>query len=279
MNTINFQKVFRSTIIYTFLILFVFFSLLPLLWMLSTSVKPELLTREFPPKIIPRIITLENYKYLFDRSLIPRYLFNSFFMGITTILGVLFFGTLAGYGFSRYEFRGKSLLLVLMLASVMMSGATIIVPLYLMFLKLNLINTHFSLFLVYVVQALPISTWLLKAHFDSLPITLDEAAMLDGCSRLKILYRIIIPESLPGLTAVSLYTLVLVWREFIMASTFITKDELKTLPVGVYQFFTELGIEWGKLGATVMMAILPMTILFIVFQRHFSPAEISSGIK
>ncbi|MGE5605792.1 MAG: carbohydrate ABC transporter permease [Bacteroidota bacterium] len=279
MNTINSQKVVRNTVVYTFLLLFIFFSLLPLLWMLSTSVKPEALTREFPPKIIPGIITLENYKYLIEGSLIPRYLFNSFFMGIITILGVLFFGTLAAYGFSRYEFRGKSLLLVLMLASVMISGATIIVPLYLMFLKLNLINTQFSLFLVYVVQALPISTWLLKAHFDSLPVALDEAAMLDGCSRLKILYRIIIPESVPGLTAVSLYTLVLVWREFIMASTFITKNELKTLPVGVYQFFTELGIEWGKLGATVMMAILPMTILFIVFQRYFNPAEISSGVK
>jgi len=279
MNTINPQKVIRNIVVYTFLLLFIFFSLLPLLWMLSTSVKPEILTREFPPKIIPRIVTLENYKYLFEGSLIPRYLFNSLLMGFTTILGVLFFGTLAGYGFSRYEFRGKSVLLVLMLASVMISGATIIVPLYLMFLRLKLINTHFSLFLVYVVQALPISTWLLKAHFDSLPKALDEAAMLDGCSRLKILYQIIIPESIPGIGAVSLYTLVLVWREFIMASTFITKNELKTLPVGVYQFFTELGIEWGKLGATVMMAILPMTILFIMFQRHFNPAEISSGVK
>ncbi len=279
MNTINSQKVVKNIVVYSFLLLFLFFSLLPLLWMLSTSVKPEILTREFPPKIFPRIITVENYKYLFEGSLIPRYLFNSLLMGFTTILGVLFFGTLAGYGFSRYEFRGKSVLLVLMLASVMISGVTIIVPLYLMFLKLQLINTHFSLFLVYVVQALPISTWLLKAHFDSLPKALDEAAMLDGCSRLKILYQIIIPESIPGIGAVSLYTLVLVWREFIMASTFITKNELKTLPVGVYQFFTELGIEWGKLGATVMMAILPMTILFIVFQRHFNPAEISSGVK
>ena len=152
MNTINPQKVIRNIVVYTFLLLFIFFSLLPLLWMLSTSVKPEILTREFPPKIIPRIVTLENYKYLFEGSLIPRYLFNSLLMGFTTILGVLFFGTLAGYGFSRYEFRGKSVLLVLMLASVMISGATIIVPLYLMFLRLKLINTHFSLFLVYHFQ-------------------------------------------------------------------------------------------------------------------------------
>ena len=277
--TLSIKRISFYSIIYGFIILFLIGSLFPLFWMLTSSLKPEGQATEFPPRFIPKTFTLENYIRIFTVTLVPRFVVNTFGMGIVSILGVIFLGSLAAYGFSRYEFKAKSILLILMLASIMISGVTIIVPLYIIFLRLRVLNTYFVLFLVYVTQSLPISTWLLRAHINSLPRSLDEAAMIDGYGRIAILLKIILPLSKPGIIAASLFTLVVVWREFILATTFITKSELKTLPVGVYQFFTELGIEWGKLGATVMVATLPIATLFFLLQRHFNPGQISSGLK
>ncbi len=277
--TLSIKRISFYSIIYGFIILFLIGSLFPLFWMLTSSLKPEGQATEFPPRFIPKTFTLENYIRIFTVTMVPRFVVNTFGMGIVSILGVIFLGSLAAYGFSRYEFKAKSILLILMLASIMISGVTIIVPLYIIFLRLRVLNTYFVLFLVYVTQSLPISTWLLRAHINSLPRSLDEAAMIDGYGRIAILLKIILPLSKPGIIAASLFTLVVVWREFILATTFITKSELKTLPVGVYQFFTELGIEWGKLGATVMVATLPIATLFFLLQRHFNPGQISSGLK
>jgi multiple sugar transport system permease protein len=264
---------------YGFLVVFLIYSLFPLGWMLTTSLKPEAQTREYPPRFIPQTITLENYQRVLTQTSMPRFLVNSLVLSGGTILAVLALASLAGYGFSRFRFPGKHFIFLALLASVMISGISVIVPLYVMFLRLGLLNTYWPLLCIYVSQALPISVWLLKAYFDSVPRELDESALIDGCTRLQLLWRVILPTSRPGLVAVALYTFVVVWREFIIAATFVGKESLKTMPVGIYMFFTELGIEWGKLGAASMLVALPPVILFFAFQRWFNPGAVTGALK
>jgi ABC-type glycerol-3-phosphate transport system permease component len=158
-----------------------------------------------------------------------------------------------------------------LLASVMISGISTIVPLYVMFRELGLLNTYWPLLCIYVSQALPISIWLLKAYFDAIPREIDEAGLIDGCSQLRVLVQLILPVSRPALVAVSLYSFVVVWREFIIAATFAADIQIKTMPVGLYMFFTELGIEWGKLSAAAILVALPPMILIVAFQKVVQP--------
>jgi ABC-type glycerol-3-phosphate transport system permease component len=162
---------------------------------------------------------------------------------------------------------------------VMISGISTIVPLYVMFRELGLLNTYWPLLCIYVSQALPISIWLLKAYFDAIPREIDEAGLIDGCSQLRVLVQLILPVSRPALVAVSLYSFVVVWREFIIAATFAADIQVKTMPVGLYMFFTELGIEWGKLSAAAVLVALPPMILIVAFQKWFNPGGVAGAIR
>ena len=154
--------------------------------------------------------------------------------------------SLAGYGFSRFGFPGKDVLLIGLLGCVMVSGATKVVPLYLMLHKIALLNSLVGLGVVYAVEFLPISVWLMKSYLDTVPIELDEAASVDGSSRLRTFVSVVFPLSLPGVVAVALITFVRSAQEFIYAATFLTETGVKTSPVGLYMFFTELASSGGS---------------------------------
>jgi ABC-type glycerol-3-phosphate transport system permease component len=269
----------QGYVTYCFLLLFLVYSAFPLLWMAITSIKPEDQATEFPPRFIPRTVTFENYLGVLTETLMPRFVLNSLILSVGTIACVLVLGALAAYGFSRYRFPGKNVILIGMLASVMISGISIIVPLYVMFRELGLLNTYWPLLCIYVSQALPISIWLLKAYFDAIPREIDEAGLIDGCSRLRVLVHLILPVSRPAIVAVSLYSFVVVWREFIIAATFAADIQVKTMPVGLYMFFTELGIEWGKLSAAAILVALPPMILIVAFQKWFNPGGVTGAVR
>jgi ABC-type glycerol-3-phosphate transport system permease component len=269
----------QEAITYGFLALFLVYSAFPLVWMAITSIKPEDQATEFPPRFIPRTVTLENYLGVLTETLMPRFILNSLVLSFGTIACVLLLGTLAAYGFSRYRFPGRDVIFVGLLASVMISGISTIVPLYVMFRELDLLNTYWPLLCIYTSQALPISIWLLKAYFDAIPREIDEAGLIDGCSRPRVLMQLILPVSRPALVAVSMYSFVVVWREFIIAATFAADVQIKTMPVGLYMFFTELGIEWGKLSAAAILVALPPMILIVAFQKWFNPGSVAGAIR
>jgi ABC-type glycerol-3-phosphate transport system permease component len=273
------QNAAQGAITYGFLGLFLVYSAFPLVWMTITSIKPEDQATEFPPRFIPRTITFENYLGVLTETLMPRFILNSLILSLGTIACVLLLGGLAAYGFSRYRFPGRNVIFVGLLASVMISGISTIVPLYVMFRELGLLNTYWPLLCIYVSQALPISIWLLKAYFDAIPREIDEAGLIDGCSQLRVLVQLILPVSRPALVAVSLYSFVVVWREFIIAATFAADIQVKTMPVGLYMFFTELGIEWGKLSAAAVLVALPPMILIVAFQKWFNPGGVAGAIR
>ena len=267
------------TLVHLFLALFAGYSLFPLLWALVTSLKRPQDTVAYPPRWIPDPLTFQNYVEVLTRTSIPWQILNTMLAASLAAVIVVAASSLAGYGFSRFDFRGKDFLLLSLLGCVMVSGATKVVPLYLMLHKLGLLNSLSGLGLVYSVEFLPISVWLMKSYVDTIPVELDEAASVDGCSRLRTFFRIVFPLSLPGVTAVALITFVRSAQEFIYAATFLTETGVKTSPVGLYMFFTELGVEWGQLTAASLVIVLPIVLVFLLLQKWFVAGLTLGAVK
>jgi ABC-type glycerol-3-phosphate transport system permease component len=256
-------------LVHLLLAVFSAYSLFPLLWALVTSLKRPEDAVAYPPTWIPEPPTLANYADVLLRTAVPWQVLNTMVAAGLAAGIVVVASSLAGYGFARFEFRGKQVLLVSLLGCVMVSGATKVVPLYLMLHRAGLLNSLAGLGLVYAVEFLPISVWLMKSYVETIPVELDEAAAVDGSGRLRTFVRIVFPLSLPGVVAVALITFVRSAQEFIYAATFLTEPAVKTSPVGLYMFFTELGVEWGHLTAASLVVVLPIVLVFLLLQRWF----------
>lgn len=257
------------TVVHLLLATFAAYSMFPLLWALVTSLKrPEDAVR-YPPQWLPSPLTVQNYVDVLTRTPVPAQILNTMLAATLAAVIVVVASSLAGYGFSRFRFPGKHVLLISLLGCVMVSGATKVVPLYLMLHKMALLNSLVGLGVVYAVEFLPISVWLMKSYLDTIPMELDEAASVDGSSRLRTFVSVVFPLSLPGVVAVALITFVRSAQEFIYAATFLTETGVKTSPVGLYMFFTELGVEWGHLTAAALVVVLPIVLVFLILQKWF----------
>ncbi|MGH7321158.1 MAG: carbohydrate ABC transporter permease [Candidatus Rokuibacteriota bacterium] len=258
---------------------FAIFAVTPLLWMVLTSVRPERLAKQSPLGLMAGETTLDNYRRVSQETRVPRYVVNSFGVSWATAAVVVAVAAPAGYSLSRFRFRGSRVVLMAGLAAVMLSGMTTVVPLYLMFRWLGLLNNLAGLVLINAVEALPLSLWIMKAYVDAIPRQLDEMVQLDGGTPLTVFVRVILPVAMPALTAMGLYGFIVSWREFLLAATFVTRDTLKTLPVGILGFFTEFGIEWGRLSATTVVATVPALAVFWVLQRWLTPDVMAGAVK
>lgn len=259
----------KPVVIYTVLLLASFFSIFPIGWTVITSFKLETDAVAFPPTWLPNPLVLENYRAVLFGGPYPRYILNTLLVAATTVVLVAGVSLLGAYGFSRFMFRGKAILYLALMASVMISGATKVIPLYLLLLKIGLLDSLTGLVVVYSAELVPMGVWLLRAYLDSIPGDLDDAAMIDGCSRISVLGRIILPLSWPGLIATGLLTFLRASGEFVFAATFISAPDKKTAPVGIYMFITEIGIEWGRLAAAAMLFSVPLIFFFLILQKYF----------
>jgi multiple sugar transport system permease protein/raffinose/stachyose/melibiose transport system permease protein len=243
--------------------------LFPFAWMALSSIKtlPELYT--VPPHWLPSAPTIANYVNVIFNSNIPRYFLNSVIISVGSTGLALILAIFASYGFARFNFRGKRLLQSLVLIGQLLPTAAIIVPLFITLRYLHLVNTYWGLILVYMIITLPLSVWMLTSYFKALPVELEEAATIDGASRLGILFRITLPLSTPGLVAVVVYAFVTTWNEFIFALCFATDSSVKTLPIGLAEFSTEFNTDWGGVMAASMVMTIPVAFLFLFFQNLF----------
>jgi ABC-type glycerol-3-phosphate transport system permease component len=262
-----------------FLIVFSIYSLFPVIWALATSLKRAEDTVTYPPQWIPNPLTFQNYLEVLTRTQIPHQILNTLIAAGVAALTVVVTSSLAGYGFSRFDFRGKNILLISLLGCVMVSGATKVIPLYLMLYKVRLLNNLFGLAVVYAVEFIPICVWLMKSYVDTIPVELDEAALVDGCTRIRIFVSVIFPVSIPGVISVALITFVRSAQEFIYATTFLTETRVKTSPVGLYMFFTELGVEWGQLTAASLIIVFPIVLIFLLLQKLFVSGLTVGAVK
>ena len=259
----------RSGLIYLIAAVLVAISAFPFAWMLLSSIKTlgELYT--VPPAWIPKAPTLANYWNVLTVSNIPRYFLNSVVISAGSTIIALALAIFAAYGFARFRFTGKPFFEAFVLVGQLLPTAAIIVPLYIVLSKLGLINTWFGLILVYLILTLPLSVWMLIGYFSTIPLELEESAIVDGCSRLGVLLRITLPLSLPGIVAVVIYSFVTTWNEFIFALCLATDSRSKTLPIGLSEFSTEFNTDWGAVMAASVIMTLPICILFFAMQRLF----------
>jgi multiple sugar transport system permease protein len=280
------RKPFRPETLlgWVFLLLLMLYALVPMAWMLSTSLKSQLAALQQPPVWIPTNITFEQYKTLLSpRNEVGaeflRYLLNSLWVSTaTTVLGVLV-AVPAAYAFSRFNFPGKNTLFFAILVRNMFPLVVFLIPLFILMQKLHLVNTHWSLILTYLTFGLPLSIWLLKGFYDNIPPQLEQAARIDGATRFQAFRLIVMPLSSPGIIATAIYAFIQAWNEYVYAVTFLNSDRLLTLPVGLQRFFAEYSTNWPGLMAASFIMSIPVVTLFLVLQRYFVRALTEGAIK
>jgi ABC-type sugar transport system, permease component len=243
--------------------------LFPFWWMGLSSIKTLRELYTIPPIWWPSMPTLDNYYTVLFESNIPRYFLNSVVISLGSTFLAMMLAIFASYGFARFDFKGKPLLQSFVLVGQLLPTAAIIVPLFVTLRVLGLVNTYWGLILIYMIITLPLSVWMLTSYFRAIPVELEEAAIIDGASRLGVLFRITLPLSVPGLISVLVYAFVTTWNEFIFALIFATDSSVKTLPIGLAEFSTEFNTDWGAVMAASMVMTLPIAILFLSMQRLF----------
>lgn len=273
------RKRIRQMIVLTLLVAVVLFMIFPFIWMLSTSIKPpeEIFTQV--PRWIPLKPTLDNFKNILFKTSFPRYFLNSVLVGFVTMVVSLVDTIFAGYALSRYNFRGKTTFLMWLLVSQMFPPVLLIIPIFVFMLKLGLVNTYASLIITYATFALPFSTWMLKAYFDTVPIDLEEAAKVDGCNEVQALTKIILPLAAPGIVTVALFIFILAWHEYMFALTLTSTTEMRTLPVGISLFLGEYRTLWGSLMAGSVVVTTPVVIFFVYLQRYIVQGLTLGAVK
>jgi ABC-type glycerol-3-phosphate transport system permease component len=252
--------------------------LFPFYWLIASSLKAPAEMFHIPPLWVPADPTLDNFVRLFQGAF-PTWFQNSAIVALSTTAIGLVLAALAAYSFSRFPVPGSRTLSTMFLFIQLFPVAVIVIPLFILWTNLKLTNTYWSLIVTYLVFGLPISTWLLIGFFNAVPIELEEAAMIDGSSRLGALVRITLPLSLPGLAATAIYVFLLAWNEFFFALTFMNSTEMRTIPVGLASFFAEHSVDWGGLMAASVLASLPVVVLFGLLSRYFVQGLTSGAVK
>jgi multiple sugar transport system permease protein len=260
------------------------FAVIPMVWMLSTSLKGQFAALSQPPEWIPSHPTLEQYQTLLSPTgtvgpVFLRYFLNSMIVSAsTTVLGVLI-AIPAAYAFSRFQFPGRDVLFFAVLVRNMFPVVVFLIPLFILMRALHLINTHWSLILTYMTFGLPLSIWLLKGFYDNIPEELERAARIDGASRFKAFWLIIMPLSSPGIIATAIYAFIGAWNEYVYALTFLNSENLLTLPVGLQHFFTEFATNWPGLMAAAFIMSVPVVVMFMLLQKQFVRALTEGAVK
>lgn len=242
--------------------------LLPFLWTLSTSLKPKAMILQVPPTFLPWPPTLENYVNVFSSGFL-RYLMNSGIVAVCTVIVVVTVSIHTGYAVSRFRFRGKAAMLFLILIGMAMGELSTVLPLYFFGSRVGLLDTYAVLILANSAFIAPLAIWFMQGYFHSIPIQIEEAALIDGTSRLGALYRVVIPSASPGLVTVAVISFVQSWNEFILALVLTSSGSMRTVPVGMHLYMTDYGVDWGNITAAGVVSIVPVLILFIFMQRHF----------
>lgn len=246
---------------------FVLFSVLPLLWGVSTALKLPDEIYAFPPVWIPETVTLQNFVAVFNNETLIRSFFNTLLIASSTTAIALVVGVLGGYGFSRYRFPGRNTLLWSVLLTKLFPRVVVIVPFFITLRNLQLMNTYQGLILVYLMVTFPVAIWLLKGFFDKIPREIEEAAIVDGCKLPQLLWYVVLPMARPALVAVAMYSFILAWNEFLFALVLTNGLEKRPLSVALAFFIDDYGIRWGELMAASVVMSLPAIIVFGMAQR------------
>lgn len=244
-------------------------SLAPMLYMTGTAFKANAYIQEMPPRFIPAEPTVDNFVTAWNSRNFGRSFMNSAFVSlVTTALGTLLTCMMA-YAFARFQFPGKNVLYLSMLAMMMVPSMVLIIPQFIMASSLKLLNNLPALALIYTATQLAFNTFLLRGFFENLPRELEESALIDGAGHLTIFLRIIIPLAAPAVSTVAVFTFLGAWGEYVLALNFLTDANLRTLPIAIANFQGVHATDWGLIFAASLIQVIPTVVLFFIFQRYF----------
>lgn len=267
----------KSIIKYLSLVIITAFTVGPLLWMISTSLKEP--TRIFT-QLFPNPIRWENYTEVLSQVTFLKQYWNSIYIAVLVTAFVLLFSSMAGYAFARIKFPGNNITFILLLSVMMIPPEVTIIPLFLFMRDLGIINTHIPLIILPIFGAPgAFGIFLMRQFFLGIPKELEEAAVMDGCSKFKIYWRIMMPLSVPALSTLTIFTFLTNWDEFLYPLIFINSRELMTLPVGLSLFSDEAGTSWHHLMSATTLATIPLLIIFFFAQKKFIEGMTAGSIK
>lgn len=253
--------------------------LAPFAWMLSTSLKLPEEVHSRSPVWIPKKPTLTNYAHVWNETMFSRWFTNSLIVALLTTFFSMALSITAAYAISRLRFKGRKVYSIWLLYTQMIPHVFLLLPLFLIIRSLGLINTYTALVITNATFSLPFCVWMLKGYFDTIPLDLEEAARIDGCSHIGAMWRIILPLSAPGIAAVGLYSFIVSWQEYMFSLTFARSSTMRTLPVGISLMLGDTRVLWGRLMAASVLVTIPVAIAFIYLQKHLVQGLTSGAVK
>lgn len=266
---------------YFLIIALLILALFPIYWMFVSSFRTNSELTSLPPKFLPTSgATLDNYERILSDNIYLTYYKNSLIVAGSTVVISIIISVMAGYSFSRFRFFGRSVAMSSILAVQMFPIVAILISLFSFFADLGLINTYRALILADITIALPFSIWFLTSFFDTIPRELEEAAFIDGASRIRTLIQVVVPLTRPGIIAVAIYSFLMSWDDFIFGLILINKNEMRTLPVGIsLSFLGEFEYDWSGMMTVSIIASVPILVLFIFLNRYMVEGLTQGALK
>ncbi|KJL26545.1 Inner membrane ABC transporter permease protein YcjP [Microbacterium oxydans] len=253
--------------------------LVPVAWMLATALKPSEELFSQVVRWLPVRPTLDAFARVFTDYPFATYFANSIVVVTLSTVIAIAFATFAGYGVSRFEFRGRGSLMTFLLLTQMFPSIMLLIPYFKLFQNFGLIDTRTALVIVYVSFQLPLCTWMMVGYFRSIPTELDSAAEVDGAGRVRTFFQIILPLTMPGVAATAIYAFISGWNEYLFALVLTSSEDKKTVPVGIGQLIGQYRIEWNDLMAASLYALVPLTLIFIFLQKRIVSGMTAGAVK
>lgn len=251
----------------------------PLLWALLTSLKPNIQVLAYPPAWIPSPVTFSNYAAVLFDSGLPRYFSNTLLVGLVAIIITLAAASLAAYACTRFRFRGRKLAMAFILGASMVPLVSLLTSLYAVWTSTGLYDTTIGMALAYAAWQLPTAVLMIRGFIEAVPIEIEEAALVDGCTRWQCYRLIVLPIVQPGLVACGILMLIFIWNDFLIGTTLGVSETHRLVQVGLYRYLGDLGVDWGKFTAYVILAVLPVIILFVALRKRLVTGLMAGAVK
>lgn len=265
--TMRHRQLLLNAMAYSLLVIAIVIICMPLAWMLTVSVRPNLEVMQIPPAWIPQVFTLEAYQKIFQNARYLVVFLNTMIISLVVTGLSLFLGALAAYPLARFNFIGHRAVLMFLIITQMFPLVLLCIPYFRTFVMLGLYDTRTSLVIVYLTFTLPFCILMLRSYFANIPASMEEAAMVDGCTRLGAIFRILVPISYPAFIGAGLYAFLLAWNEFLFAMVLVESWENRVLTMAIYSFMAEFVTDWNTMMAFSMLASLPLVVAFIFLQK------------
>lgn len=278
-NKVKIKNYVNSTLLFIAVAIFILILIFPFYWQIVTSLKSPADLFKTPADLYPKKIFLGYYSNIFTKRPFVRYLTNSLLVSIATTIISIVTASFCAYSIARLDIKFKSFIMSFVLAVSVFPGIALVSPLYVTFAKLHLLNTYWGLIIPYTTFALPLAIWNLQAFFKDIPRSLDESAKIDGATPFMTFWRIILPLTGPGLFATFIMVFITSWNEFLFGLIFVTKDLMRTVPIGIMMFQGEYDIPWGDISAASVFVTIPIIIIVLIFQKRIVSGITGGAVK